>query len=322
MKQYATVILIKISGESSEHHKQKYLRREYIDMKKQIHKHSQVANEYPERLKQYSGMPKELYVQGELPDERIPIVAIVGARMCSAYGRHQAFTYAKLLAQHGVQVISGMALGIDGAAHEGAIAGNGKTFAVLGCGVDVCYPARNKKLYHDILTCGGIISEFPKGSPPLRRNFPMRNRIISALADVTLIIEAKERSGSLITADFAMEQGRTVLALPGRVDDELSRGCNRLISQGAGIAYSVESVLAELNMRYILKKENQEKNEIGLASIKKLVYSCVDLTPKDLHSIMEDVPGTVAEISKILLELQLEGKVFEPFKNYYVRAET
>jgi len=284
--------------------------------------YSKSSEGYLTRLQNYKGMPEEMYVLGKLPDERIPIVAIVGARMCSPYGRQQAFTYAKLLAGHGVQVISGMALGIDGAAHEGAIAAGGYTCAILGCGVDICYPSRNRKIYNHLLNQGGIVSELSTGTPPLRRNFPMRNRIISAMADVVLIIEAKERSGSLITADFALEQGKTVLALPGRVDDVLSQGCNRLISQGAGIAYSVESVLTELNMRYVLKKENQQKNEIGLATTKKLVYSCVDLTPKDLHSIMEEVPGTVAQISKILLELQLEGRVFEPFKNYYVRAET
>ena len=291
-------------------------------MKKQVQIVEENDWNYPARLRDYTGMPRKIYTLGELPNERIPIVAIVGARMCSPYGRHHAFSFAKLLAWHGVQVISGMALGVDGAAHEGALAGGGKTYAVLGCGADICYPARNRKIYNQIIENGGIISELPAGSPPLPRNFPMRNRIISAMADVVLVIEAKEKSGSLITADFAMEQGKTVLALPGRVEDELSKGCNRLISQGAGIANSVEAVLAEVNTRYILKKENQQKSEIGLATTKKLVYSCVDLTPKDLHSIMEDVPGTVAEISKILLELQLEGRVFEPFKNYYVRAET
>jgi len=291
-------------------------------MKKQILCYQQNEKAFPKRLLDYKDMPEEIFVLGKLPEERIPIVAIVGARMCSPYGRHHAFTYAKLLAQHGVQVISGMALGIDGVAHEGALAGGGTTYGVLGCGVDICYPARNRKIYNQIIENGGIIAELSPGSPPRPHHFPMRNRIISAMADVVLVIEAKEKSGSLITADFAMEQGRTVLALPGRVNDELSKGCNRLISQGAGIAYSVETVLSELNMRYVVKKENQQKNEIGLATTKKLVYSCVDLTPKDLHSILEEVPGNVAEISKILLELQLEGKIFEPFKNYYVRADT
>ena len=290
-------------------------------MKKQIQYYNENSNNYPERLREHKGMPQALYTLGELPDERVPIVAIVGARMCSPYGRHNAFSFAKLLAQHGVQVISGMALGIDGVAHEGALAGGGKTYAVLGCGVDICYPARNRNIYNQIISNGGIISELPTGTPPVAYNFPMRNRIISAMADVVLVIEAKTKSGSLITADFAIEQGKPVLALPGRVDDALSKGCNYLISQGAGIAYSVESVLSELNMRYVVKRENQQKNELGLATTKKLVYSCVDLTPKDLHSIMEEVPGTVAEISKILLELQLEGRVFEPFKNYYVRAD-
>jgi DNA protecting protein DprA len=294
-------------------------------MEEKIFCYSQQSSQYPRRLHQQTGMPEKLYVKGELPDEKTPTVAIVGARMCSEYGRHHAFTYAKLLAQQGVQIISGMALGIDALAHEGALAGAGKTFAVLGCGVDICYPARNRKIYNQIIEQGGVISEFTTGSPPLRYNFPMRNRIISGLADVVLIIEAKAKSGSLITADSALEQGKTVLALPGRVNDELSKGCNWLISQGAGVAYSVETVLNELNMSYTLKQEsqqNQQKNDLGLASTKKLVYSCVDLTPKDLHSIIEDVSGTVAEISKILLELQLEGLVFEPFKNYYVRAET
>lgn len=291
-------------------------------MKEDVYCYEKTNEKYPDRLLPYRAMPARLFVKGELPDEKKPTVAIVGARMCTPYGRHQAFTYAKLLAKHNVQIISGMALGIDGCAHEGAIAGAGKTFAVLGCGVDICYPPSHLKLYQQIPGQGGIISEFPVGTNPLPRNFPMRNRIISALADVVLVIEAKEKSGSLITADFALEQGKSVLALPGRVDDAVSKGCNYLISQGAGIAYSVESVLNELHIDCFLKQENTEKSKIGLASTKNLVYSCVDLTPKELHSIMEEVPGTISEISKILLELQLEGKIWEPFKNYYVRTET
>lgn len=290
-------------------------------MKENVYYYRKEDKQYPKRMQPYKGMPQKIYLKGALPGEQIPSVAIVGARMCSPYGRQQAYTYAKLLARHGVQVISGMALGVDSYAHEGALDGGGMTFAVLGCGVDICYPAQNRSLYARIQKQGGILSEFPLGTAPLARHFPMRNRIISALSDLVLVVEAKEKSGSLITADFALEQGKTVLALPGRVDDELSKGCNRLIAQGAGVAYSVESVLNELDMVYVSNRGICKKSKIRLATVKDLVYSCVDLTPKDLHVIMEEVPDSAPEISKALLELQLEGKVWEPFKNYYVRSE-
>lgn len=290
-------------------------------MKEDVYCYEKGNKKYPKRMMPYTGMPGKLFVRGELPDEHMPSVAIIGARMCSQYGKVQAFEYAKTLAQHGVQIISGLAMGIDGCAHEGALAGGQKTFAVLGCGVDICYPKSNQKLYERIQHQGGLISEFPKGTPPIAKHFPMRNRIISALADVVLVIEAKIRSGSLITADFALEQGKTVLALPGRVSDDLSSGCNRLIAQGAGIAYSVQSVLEELSIECPFEAVMCKKRRIGLATIRDLVYSCVDLSLKDLNAILEEVPYTAQEVSTVLLELQLEGKVLEPFKNYYVRAE-
>ena len=150
---------------------------------------------FPDRLRKLSGMPKKLYYIGNLPDPKKPAAAVVGARMCSPYGRCQAFKYARTMASYGVQIISGMAKGIDGHAHRGALQGNGKTFAVLGCGVDVCYPREHIGLYADILEHeGGILSEYPPGTLPHSRLFPPRNRIISALSDLVLVIEAREKS--------------------------------------------------------------------------------------------------------------------------------
>lgn len=216
-------------------------------MENKIEYYGKEDRQYPQRLRVLPGSPGRLYVKGELPPEDRPAVAVVGARICSEYGRSQAFEFARILAEHGVAVISGLARGIDAAAHRGALAGGGRTYAVLGSGVDNCYPKMNFPLYCEILESGGgILSEFPPLSRPEAWHFPVRNRIISGLADAVLVIEARKRSGSLITADCALEQGRTVFALPGRVGDALSEGCNYLIYQGAVPAYSPEAVLQEL----------------------------------------------------------------------------
>ena len=185
---------------------------------------------YPERLRSLSGMPDMLYYIGRLPDDNRPTAAIVGARMCSPYGRIQAFNYGRFLSENGVQVISGMAAGIDAEGHKGALEGGTPTFAVLGNGVDICYPSSSRSIYRRIPEKnGGIISEYPPGTPGRAYHFPARNRIISGLADVVVVVEAKEKSGSLITAACALEQGKTVYAVPGAVNDALSRGCHKLI---------------------------------------------------------------------------------------------
>lgn len=201
---------------------------------------------YPERLRDIPDPPRILYVKGGIPDEAGPSVGIVGARLCSDYGRYTARKFSYTLAKAGVQIISGMALGIDGISHKAAIEAGGRTFAVLGCGADVCYPEENRDIYEQIQTRGGVISEYPPGMPPHAGLFPRRNRIISGLTDLLLVIEARKKSGTLITVDAALEQGREVYALPGRVTDALSGGCNRLIAQGAGIATSPEELLEEL----------------------------------------------------------------------------
>lgn len=172
-----------------------------------------------------------------------PAAAIIGARLASGYGREQARRFSYRLASRGITIISGMARGIDGIAQMAALDAGGKSYAVLGCGVDICYPEENRKLYDRLLQQGGIISEYPPGTFPEARLFPQRNRIISGLADLVLVIEARKKSGTLITVDMALEQGREVFALPGRVSDSLSDGCNRLIRQGAGAATCPEDIL-------------------------------------------------------------------------------
>ena len=236
---------------------------------------------YPARLKELPGMPKQLYYIGSFPDDAKPTAAIVGARLCSPYGRIQAFNYGKFLSEHGVQVISGMAAGIDAEGHKGALEGGTPTFAVLGNGVDICYPSSSRGIYRRIPEKnGGIISEYEPGTKGRAYYFPARNRIISGLADLVLVVEAKEKSGSLITAACALEQGKMVYAIPGAVNDALSRGCHKLIYDGAGIAYSPEILLDEWGLSVKKKTNLSEKSKLGLATDLDLVYSLSRFTTK------------------------------------------
>lgn len=281
---------------------------------------SSKSAEYPEKLNNYPKMPEILFVKGRLPDRKKPSIAIVGARACSTYGRIQAFRYAKVLSSAGVQIISGMAYGIDAEAHKGALEGGTATYAVLAGGVDICYPAGNKALYERILReGGGIISEQSPGMRARNYFFPARNRIISGLADMVLIVEAREKSGSLITAQWALDQGKTVYAIPGPVNEELSIGCHKLIYDGAGIAYSPEILLRELGMNYENKVKSDSKNDLGLASDLKLVYSCLDLRPKSTDFLIQKTGLPPRQIGSLLLELKLSGLIREIGRHYYIK---
>lgn len=282
------------------------------------------SDEYPEKLRNVYNPPYALYVKGNLPDDKAPAIAVVGARKCSAYGEKYALKYAEELAGCGVQIISGLALGIDGISQRGALNAGGNTFAILGCGVDICYPRSHIGLYMDILERGGgIISEQIPGTPALAMYFPMRNRIISGLSDAVLVMEAKEKSGSLITADTAMEQGRDVYALPGPVGNVLSMGCNRLIKQGAGILLSPKELIADLSFSYKNSLQNLHRNieekEIMLESTEKLVYSVLDFEPKNLACLSGEADIPVLELMSILISLQLKGIAAEISKNQYVK---
>ena len=281
---------------------------------------SQKSTEYPEKLKNYPKMPETLFVKGNLPDVKKPTAAIVGARACSPYGRIQAFQYARILSSAGVQIISGMAYGIDAEAHRGALEGGTPTYAVLAGGVDICYPTGNRPLYGRILReKGGILSEQPPGMRARNYFFPARNRIISGLADLVLVVEAREKSGSLITAQWALDQGKTVYALPGPVNEELSMGCHKLIYDGAGIAYSPEILLRELGVNCENKVKLPEKNDLGLASDLKLVYSCLDLRPKSTDFLIQKTGLPPEKIGSLLLELKLSGLVREIGRHYYIK---
>lgn len=200
---------------------------------------------YPQRLLNIPDRPFGVYVKGEIRDGG-PRIAVVGARDCSPYGSYVAEKFARELAEMGLLVISGMARGIDGIAQRAALDANGSTCAVLGCGVDICYPASNGALYREICTNGAVLSEYPPGTKPQPSLFPPRNRIISGLADALLVVEARKKSGTSITVDMALEQGKEVFVIPGRITDRLSDGCNNLLLQGATIALSPEQVAEEI----------------------------------------------------------------------------
>lgn len=274
---------------------------------------------YPEKLRQIPDAPYALYIKGRLPDENQKRIAIVGARMCSEYGRAVAVRLAKSLAARGICVVSGMARGIDTAGHTGALEADGITCAVLGCGVDICYPKSNEQLYHNILERGCILSEYPPGTQPLPALFPQRNRIISGLSDAVVVVEAKARSGSLITADQALEQGRDVYAVPGRIYDTLSAGCNGLIRQGAGMISSIEDFVKELDVSEINEYRQEKLENLLLEKEESLVYSCVDLRPRNVEELLQKTKLSMPVLAQILAQLQQKGYITETFKNYYIR---
>lgn len=203
--------------------------------------------EYPAWLRSIADPPPVLFIKGELQPADQQAIAMVGSRRASPYGRHVASELAAALAGHGFTVVSGMALGADAAAHEGCLRAGGRTIAVLGSGIDVVYPPEHLALYERIAAAGAVLSEYPPGAPPTRSSFPVRNRIISGLALGVLVVEAPEKSGALITAAHALEQGREVFAVPGSVNSIHSRGSHQLLRDGARLVESVDDILEELS---------------------------------------------------------------------------
>lgn len=276
--------------------------------------------DYPEKLRHIFNPPYCLYYKGKLPSRSKYAVAIVGARGRSPYGMEVARNLAGALAKAEIDVISGMARGIDKDAHCGALNENGTTYAVLGCGVDYCYPSENRYLYERIPQMGGVISEYPVGTAPLPRLFPARNRIISGLSDCVVVIEAKEKSGSLITADFAMEQGKDVYALPGRITDPLSKGCNSLIRQGAGVFLGIDEFVKEISqylgsnyLQMDFRKNLLEKDE-------SLVYSLLDFCPTAVGTLLDRTSFPLLELLEILERMVQKGVIREISPNYYAHT--
>lgn len=213
----------------------------------QIHELNFTDDEYPKQLRKIYNPPKKIFVLGNVKILNYIGVAIIGSRRCSKYGVSTAQRFAYSLAKENINIISGLARGIDTNAHIGCIKARGKTIAVLGSGLDNIYPPENKELAQSILKMGGaIITEFPVGTKPLPENFPQRNRIISGLSNAVIVVEATEKSGTAITVDFALEQGKDVYAVPGNVDQVTSTGTNELIKQGAKPLTNIRDILQDL----------------------------------------------------------------------------
>ncbi len=288
---------------------------------------------YPKRLRKLHDPPMILYYLGSLPGEKQCAVALIGARECSEYGAFAARAFGGQLGRAGINVISGMARGIDGIAQKASLSEGGRTFAVLGCGVDICYPASNKELYLAMQENGGVISPFVPGTAPKKQLFPYRNSIVAGLSDAVLVVEARQKSGTCITVDMALEQGKEIYAVPGRLTDRLSDGCNLLIRQGAGIALSPEDIIAELT----ILKNRRGKAAAGLRDTGFAVETgdpdCkkpegflrfLDVTPKSSDEILESIKTagidmTLPQLLFELIRLCMAGEVKQTGGNYFSR---
>ncbi|MGI6079913.1 MAG: DNA-processing protein DprA [Candidatus Avilachnospira sp.] len=306
-------------GEALRHREERIERFERLEAEG-IRYVSYFEDEFPERLKNIPQSPAGIFVKGKLPEAHIPSAAIIGARACSEYGKDVALMFGEELAKAGVQIISGLASGIDSHAQRGAVKAGKATFSVLGCGVNICYPKENYYLYRRITDLGGgIISEYPPDTEPLAVNFPQRNRLISGLGDCLIVLEARQRSGTSITVDFALDQGKEVFALPGRISDPLGKGCNELIKNGAAVLTEPEDVLSYLNIRSPGKADKLKNREATLAKTEKTVYAVLDSEEKYVEDIAALSGLSVAETLEKLTELELKGLARETTGFYYMK---
>jgi DNA processing protein len=295
---------------------------------------------FPSRLAEIPDAPATLHVRGTLVDADALAVAIVGSRRATPYGLEVAETLAADLAARGVTVVSGLARGIDSAAHRGALRVGGRTLAVLGSGVDVIYPPENRRLASEIVVRGALVSQFAPGTPPLPHNFPTRNQVIAGISLAVVVVEAAEKSGSLITARLAAELGREVLAVPGRITAPESRGANRLIQDGAHLAMGWEDVVAVLPERWkacvaatagtgtaggaavagrgaAAGEPSEYEKEVTVASRK--ILGILGEDPIDIDHVIERSGLGAGRVSAALLELELEGRVRQIEGKRFVR---
>lgn len=291
---------------------------------------------YPERLRRIYDPPPLLYIKGSLDAADIP-VAVVGSRNASPYGRYVTEKLCRELAQRGATVVSGLARGIDTCAHRGALAARGRTIAVMGCGIDVIYPPENRKLHGEIASNGAVVTEFAFGTEPDRPHFPARNRIISGLSLGVLIVEAGEKSGSLITARCALEQNREVFAVPGSIDLPGSRGTNRLLRQGAKLVESAEDILEEILPQLerppaarpngtegrVARTENAQPDRPGreaLTDNESRLLGFITEKPQDADTLITRTGLAAAEALSLLLSLELKGYIVQlPGKRFTVK---
>lgn len=280
--------------------------------------------DYPDRLKNITDPPPCLYMKGPVSDNDTNAISIVGTRRPTTYGRKVAEMLASELSSAGFTIVSGMARGIDSFAHHAVIKGGGRTLGVLGSGIDIVYPVENLRLFAEIVEKGALISEFPPGTGPDKRNFPRRNRIISGLSLGTVVVEAAERSGSLITARFAMEQGREVFAVPGNINSPVSKGTNNLIKAGAKLTTCIEDILEEFEQLLTGGLKNGIKcsplEKIPLSSDEEIVYNTLTIEPQHIDQIMMESGIELRIVMQILLNLEIKGVVEQMPGSCYVRA--
>ena len=276
---------------------------------------------YPENLQQIFDPPPVIFIKGAIKDSDKLAVSIVGSRKPSQYGLLVAEKLAKDLAVLGVTVVSGMARGIDTAGHKGALAGGGRTLAVLGCGLDVVYPRENKSLMDRITENGVVISEYPLGTPPESWHFPARNRIISGLSLGTVVVEAAEKSGALITADFALEQGRDVMAVPGNVVSLLSRGPHRLIRQGARLVEGAGDIIDEMGLERLFPvPEENTGGKARMSAEEEALYNLLSLEPVTLDELIDRTGMAPPKAMAALMYLEIKGLARQMPGKLYVRA--
>ncbi|MEZ0232575.1 MAG: DNA-processing protein DprA [Methylophilaceae bacterium] len=265
--------------------------------------------EYPQLLLEIPDPPPLIYAKGQLERLKQPCLAIVGSRNSTTQGEKNAEDFAHALSQHGLCIVSGMALGIDGAAHRGALKANGSTIAVVGTGLDIVYPAKHRDLAHQIVERGLIISEFPLGTPSRAQNFPRRNRLISGLSLGCLVVEANTKSGSLITARLATEQGREVFAMPGSIHSPVAKGCHELIKQGAKLVDDISDIISEFGDKLSPISAQDSMVTTTLETTADPLLECMGFDPISMESLVEESGLTSDNLSAMLLVLELENKV-------------
>ncbi|PID46090.1 MAG: DNA-protecting protein DprA [Proteobacteria bacterium] len=285
---------------------------------------------YPRLLKEISSAPPLLYVHGNVELLSDPQIAIVGSRTPTQSGKNNAYEFAKHLASTGLCVTSGLALGIDGEAHRGALSDDGATIAVTATGLDRVYPASHRKLAHQIAEQGALVSENPIGTAPQAKNFPRRNRIISGLSLGSLIVEAAQKSGSLITADFANEQGRMVFAIPGSIHNPLARGCHRLIRQGAKLVETANDVMEDLAAQIDLNQitdspqtpdnaDAENTGNVALSDENSRLLAAMGYDPVSIDDLVLQTGLTPAALSSMLLVMELQGLIASNGRGSYSR---
>lgn len=275
--------------------------------------------DYPIKLMTIPNRPKVLYYKGKKLDDKFSI-AIVGSRKCTDYGRWACIKFTRELSNLGVSIISGLALGVDSIAHRESIEANNYTVAVLGCGLDIVYPRKNKGLYDDLINYGTIVSEYPLGTPPKPYNFPHRNRIISGLSNGVIVVEAKDKSGTLITVGHALDQGKDVYAIPGNINSMFSSGTNKLIRDGAIPLLNIQDIIdrnGELEKK-LKEIKDTVKEDINFSETEKKILSILE-QPMHSDNIVYETGIDISTINTMLVGLELKGAIEEIGNNIFIR---